>query len=119
MAIVDPAGDWNQSALRRPRSRWAAITDPASTAPIGAGVLAIVAGFTLMAVAWARVAGTTVIYRQFPYLLSAGLPGLALVMLGLVTVNVSIRRQVGAQRSRELNRLSENLMELQKILSQK
>jgi len=73
-------------------------------------------GFVLMAVGWARVAGLVDVWRQMPYLLSAGLPGLGLVMTGLVIINVSARRQDAAARARQTAMLAEALRDLQRSL---
>jgi hypothetical protein len=51
-----------------------------------------------------------------PYVVSAGLPGLGLVMTGLIVVNVSSRRQDGAERARQMDTLTEALRDLQKSL---
>ena len=98
------------------RSRLKAVTDPSSLIPTYAGVVVILAGFALIGFAWARVAGLVDVWRQMPYVLSAGLPGLGLVMTGLVIVNVSARRQDGAARARQLEVLTEAMRDLQRSL---
>lgn len=108
----DPLGI-DQSA---PRSRWRLLTDPASLLPTYIGVAVAAVGFVLMGLAWARVAGLVDVWKQMPYLLSAGLPGLGLVMVGLVIVNVSARRQDAAARARQMATLAEALQELQRTL---
>jgi hypothetical protein len=99
-------------------SRVAALADPASHLPTYAGVLVALLGFALIGVAWAKVAGLVDVWRQMPYLLSAGLPGLGLVMTGLVIVNVSARRQDAAARARQMATLTEALHDLQRSLDQ-
>jgi hypothetical protein len=101
-----------------PRSRLRALTDPASLVPTYIGVLVALIGFGLIAIAWAKVAGLVDVWRQMPYVLSAGLPGLGLVMTGLVTINVSARRQDAAQRARQMATLTEALRDLQRSLDQ-
>jgi len=100
------------------RSRLRALTDPASLLPTYVGVLLTLVGFGLIAIAWAKVAGLVDVWRQMPYLLSAGLPGLGLVMTGLVTINVSARRQDSAQRARQMSALTEALRDVQRSLDQ-
>jgi hypothetical protein len=100
----------------RPRSRWGMLTDPASHVPTYIGVAVAVIGFALMGIAWARIAGLVDVWKQMPYLLSAGLPGLGLVMVGLVIINVSARRQDGAARARQMSALAEALHDLQGTL---
>ena len=99
-------------------SRLRTLFDPASTIPMYVGVLVALAGFTLLGIGWARVAGLVQVWEQMPYLMSAGLPGVGLVMTGLVIVNVSARRQDGAARARQLRMLSEALHELRSEVDQ-
>lgn len=98
------------------RSRWRLVTDPASHLPTYFGVLVAAIGFVMIGIAWAQVAGEVDVWKQMPYLMSAGLPGLGLVMVGLVIVNVSARRQDGAARARQMAALTEALRELQRSL---
>jgi hypothetical protein len=98
------------------RSRLRALLDPSSTVPTYAGVVIALIGFALIAVGWAKVAGLTEVWQQMPYLLSAGLPGLGLVMTGLVIINVSARRQDAASRARQTAMLSEALRDLEQTL---
>lgn len=100
------------------RSRLRALTDPASLVPTYVGVAVALVGFGLIAYAWARVAGLVDVWRQMPYVMSAGLPGLGLIMTGLVIVNVSARRQDAAARARQMESLAEALTELQRSLEQ-
>ncbi|HVV74854.1 MAG TPA: hypothetical protein VHC43_02385 [Mycobacteriales bacterium] len=97
-------------------TRMRAVTDPASLLPTYVGVLVVLVGFALLGLAWSRVAGLVDVWRQMPYVVSAGLPGLALVMTGLVVVNVSSRRQDGAERARQMDTLAEAMRDLQRSL---
>jgi uncharacterized membrane protein len=95
------------------RQPWlGAITDPSSTLPVYLGVVVAAVGFVLLVVGWSEVAGTVDVGRQMPYLLSTGLPGIALVMVGLVLVNISVRRQDSAERARQMSALTETLDKL-------
>jgi hypothetical protein len=111
--VLGPLG----SSGVRSRSRiLRAITDPASQIPTIGGVIIGAIGFALIGYAWAKIAGLVDVWKQMPYLVSAGLPGLGLVMTGLVIVNVSARRQDGAARARQMATLTEAMRDLQRSL---
>ena len=74
----------------------------ASSSPVSAGLLLVVAGFIAMFLAWTRAADKDFIEGQFPYVISGGMIGLALVGAGLTVVNVQARR---ADQAELLNRL--------------
>jgi hypothetical protein len=97
-------------------TRLQGLTDPASLMPTYAGILIALVGFAVLGFAWSKVAGLVDVWRQMPYVVSAGLPGLGLVMTGLIVVNVSSRRQDGAERARQMDTLTEALRDLQKSL---
>lgn len=96
------------------RGRWRALTDPSSYVPTLLGVAITAVGFAMIGIAWAKVAALTQVWQQTPYLVSAGLPGLGLVMTGLVVINVSARRQDAAARARQMAALAEALHELRR-----
>jgi len=75
---------------------------------VGVGLL----GFVLIFVAWGQVAGESQVYRQLPYLVSAGLTGLGLVMVGLTVINVAAKRHDEAERARQMDRLAGIVREL-------
>src|SRR3954452_8740881 len=103
-------------ASRRHRSRWRALIDPASHIPTLVGIAVAAIGFAFIGIGWAKVAGLTEVWQQIPYLLSASLPLLGLVMTGLVVINVSARRQDAAARARQTETLTEALRDLQRSL---
>lgn len=90
---------------------WLRIGEHAATW-IWAGVAAIGAGFALVALAWAQVAGEHLVYRQIPYVVSAGLPGLGLVVVGLTVLTVAARDRDRVERRRQLDQLIRILEEL-------
>lgn len=94
----------------------ARLLDPTSYALTYLGVLLVAGGFALIALAWADTARLTNVGLQLPYLVSAGLTGLGLVMVGLVLVNVAAKRQDGAERNRQMQVLTETLAELQRTV---
>ena len=90
---------------------------PLSPTPtyLGIGVAAL--GFVLIAVAWGQVAGETNVALQMPYLISGGLFGLALVLVGLTVVKVAAKRRVAALRQQQTELLADALRELRGALS--
>jgi hypothetical protein len=78
----------------------------ASSSPVSVGVLLVVAGFIALFLAWNGAAAKDYVQGQFPYLLSGGLVGIALVGAGLTVINVQARR---ADQAELLNRLAEML----------
>jgi len=118
-ALGDEPSVFDPLTGRVARSRWRflrLITDPASLIPTFVGVVVAAVGFALIGYAWAKVAGLVDVWKQMPYVVSAGLPGLGLVMTGLVIVNVSARRQDGAARARQMATLTEAMRDLQQSL---
>lgn len=109
-AVEDPTVETALPARRRRRLaigglvRW---LEPSSLVPTFVGVVVVAVGFVLIGIAWAQIAGLTVVSLQMPYLVSAGFTGLALVMVGLIIVNVSAKRQDGAERARQMQTLTE------------
>ncbi len=104
-----------------PKATWrrqmAGLFDPASRIPTYLGIVVVLVGFVLIGIAWAKVAALLNVALQLPYLISAGFVGLALVMVGLAIIVMAARRQDAAARTRQLERLTSILLELQSDLS--
>jgi hypothetical protein len=82
-----------------------------------AGVLLTLAGFILLAVGWGQVAGETEVYLQVPYVVSAALGGLALVLVGLTVLNIAARQQDGVARERQIDDLLAAIEDLQEAVA--
>jgi hypothetical protein len=82
---------------------------PTSSVPTIAGIVIAAVGFVLIGVSWSEVAAQTNVALQLPYLVSAGITGLALVMVGLLVINISVKRQEAAQRREQMSELVELL----------
>ena len=80
------------------------------------GLLVAAAGFILIGIAWSQVAGETQVYLQLPYLVSAGLSGLGLVMVGVTIVNISAKRRDAVERARQTDQLVSILEEVKAAL---
>jgi cytochrome c biogenesis protein CcdA len=87
-------------------ARWLA---PESPVPVYVGVGLIALGFSLIAYTWGRVAGTLSVALQLPYVISGGLTGLALVVVGATVISVATKRRDAVLRARQLDELSEVL----------
>jgi thiol:disulfide interchange protein len=83
---------------------------------IGVGVVAV--GFVLIAVAWSKVAGLANVALQMPYLVSAGITGLALVMVGLLVIGIAAKRQDGEELTRQVERLTHVLADLERAVQE-
>jgi len=92
---------------------------PLSPVPtyLGIGVSAI--GFILIAVAWGKVAGETLVSKQLPFLVSGGITGLAMVMVGLTVVSVAARRRDAVLREQQTELLADALRELASSLEER
>jgi hypothetical protein len=106
-----------RSQLGSARRMVSLVFDPDSPALTYTGVVVVAVGFALIGLAWARVAALLNVGLQMPYVVSAGFVGLALVMVGLVLVNLAARRRDAATRTRQLDRLTSILGDLQRDLT--
>ena len=59
------------------------------------GVLLCLAGFVLIFLGWNGAASVDSVTAQFPYLISGGVAGLGLIVLGAILISVDIRRDDG------------------------
>lgn len=90
----------------------------AATSPIPtfAGLTVAGLGFILLLVAWGQAAGEISVALQLPYVVSAGLVGFALVMVGLVVVTVQYKRHDATTLQRQLEELTAILGDLARDL---
>jgi len=101
------------AAPGRPLPSW---LQPVSPAWIWGGLVLAALGFGLIALAWGQSAGETQVYRQLPFLASAGLTGLGLIIVGVTLVNVSSRARDAIDRDRQLDELVEVMEELRVLI---
>ncbi len=81
------------------------------------GLAVTITGFVLILYSWGKVAGQTSVPFQLPYLVSGGLTGLGLIMVGLTMVNIQAKRQDAAARERQMAHLREVLDQIQAVLT--
>lgn len=98
------------------RRRLPSWTRSGSPVLIYIGIAVAVVGFLLILLAWGQVAGETQVYLQVPYVVSAGLSGVGLVMVGLTIVNVAAKQRDAADRDRQIDQLVSILDELKSAL---
>jgi hypothetical protein len=99
---------------RRSLPPWLRADGPAWT---WAGMVLAGLGFVLIGIAWGQVAGETQVYLQLPYVVSAGLTGLGLIMVGVTVVNVAAKRRDEAARERQTDRLVSILADVEDALA--
>jgi hypothetical protein len=66
----------------------------------------VLGGLGLIGYTWGRVAGLLQVPLQLPYVLSGGLTGLGLVLVGITVVNITVRRQDGLRRDEVVEQLA-------------
>jgi len=76
------------------------------------GLLLAAAGFGLIAFTWGKTAALLDVALQLPYVVSGGLSGIGLVLIGLLVVNLSVKRKEARTRERQLDQLREALESL-------
>ena len=89
---------------------------PLSPVPTYIGIAVAAVGFVLILFAWGQVAGEVNVALQMPYLISGGLTGLALVMVGVTIVSVAARRRDAVLREQQTALLADALRELSAAL---
>jgi hypothetical protein len=83
-----------------------------------AGLLVTAAGFVLITVAWGETAGEIDVPLQLPYVMSAGLVGLALVCIGVTLVAIDVRLRDSAARRTQSDRVNDALDQLLQLSEQ-
>ena len=109
-----PPTDTEPSAAPRASDRFPFLR---STSPfwIYAGLILVGAGFTAIGITWGKVAGELQVALQLPYLVSGGLTGLGLIIVGATMLNLAVKRRDAAKRTRQLEQLAEILRELRDV----
>ena len=90
-----------------------------SPVPTYVGIAITAIGFAVIAYAWGKVAGIADnVALQMPYLVSGGLAGLGLVMVGVTVINVAAKRRDTQLRQQQTELLADALRELRNALEQ-
>jgi hypothetical protein len=85
---------------------------PVSPVPTYLGVALTLVGFVLIAITWGQVAPLKDVAKQLPYVVSGGLTGVGLILVGMTTVSVAARRREAALRERQTEMLGRALDKL-------
>lgn len=81
------------------------------------GVVFVVAGAVALYLGYNGAATNPLVQAQFPYLISGGLVGLALVLLGGITIGLHVLLRVQADFRGELSVMRESMEQLADVLS--
>lgn len=70
------------------------------------GVIAAAGGFGLIAYSWSKVAGELNVGLQLPYLISAGLVGLGIVIVGVALAHFAALHRDSIDRTRQMEQVT-------------
>jgi len=101
---------------RKPLSYRFAFLRPDSPVPVYIGIVLVLAGFAVIGLTWGKVAGLLLVPLQLPYLVSGGLTGLGLIMVGITVISIGAKRRDAAERGRQLEQLAAIMNELRSAL---
>src|SRR3954453_5485634 len=100
-----------------PHTRRLPALSPLSPTPTYGGIAVAAIGFGLIFFAWSKVAGIADnVALQMPYLVSGGLTGLGLVMVGVTIINIAAKRRDARLRQQQTELLADALHELRTAL---
>lgn len=83
---------------------------------IWTGVGVALMGFAVIGLAWNSASELDFIQGQFPYLVSGGLTGIGLIVVGVGVLLMEILRRDGAERAVQMERLASSLAQLSTTL---
>lgn len=89
---------------------------PLSPVPTYIGLAVVALGLVLIGIAWSGVAREANVSRQVPYLVSGGILGLAVVLIGLTTINIASKRRETALREQQTRLLADAMDQLGRVL---
>jgi hypothetical protein len=89
---------------------------PTSPVPIFVGIGVTIVGFLLITFAWAQISGEEFVPLQMPYLVSGGLTGIGLILVGMALAAVQSQRIEGAARAQQIERVAASVAALREAL---
>jgi energy-converting hydrogenase Eha subunit E len=81
------------------------------------GIATTGVGFVLIALAWNGAANLDYVQGQFPFLLSGGLTGLSLIVIGVTVMVIQALRQDAVERALQLEELHATVTQLAGLLA--
>jgi hypothetical protein len=82
-----------------------------------AGILIAAVGFLVIALAWNGAASLDYFPGQFPFLISGGMTGIGLIIVGVTIMIIQTVRRDGQERTAQLDRLAATVTELKTRMS--
>lgn len=92
------------------------MSEPSTTIGVWIGLALASSGFGSIVYAWVKVAELINVAQQVPYIVSGGLVGLVLVVLGVTVIDVAVRRQDSHERRRQMVQMTATLVELRDLV---
>ena len=81
-----------------------------------AGVILLVIGGVAITLGWDGAASLDYVQGQFPYLLSASVPGIALIIIGMSILVLAVVRKDATEREAQLEKLTASINELASLV---
>ena len=117
ISAVDPPPSSEAATPAPRRKRFARLRESLRAgAGVWIGLFLIAGGFGLIAYTWGEVAGLLDVALQLPFLVSGGLTALGLILLGLLVVNIAVKRKDALERQRQLDEVREALVRLREAV---
>jgi hypothetical protein len=83
---------------------------PRTGVGVWVGLVLAAGGFGLIAWTWGKVAALVEVHLQIPYVVSGGLVGLGLILVGLLSINLSVKGREALERQRQLEEIREAIV---------
>jgi hypothetical protein len=110
--VIDVSHDAPPEPTRTSRRRLLGLQFGRAGTGVWVGLAITALGFGLLAFTWGKVAALIDVDQQIPYLVSGGMVGLGLILVGLLVINLSVKRREALDRQRQLEELREALVGL-------
>ena len=117
ISAIDPPPSSEPAAPAPRRKRFARLRQFWRVgAGVWVGLLLIAGGFGLIAYTWGETAALLDVALQLPFLVSGGLTALGLILVGLLVVNIAVKRKEAIERHRQLDEVREALVRLREAI---